>query len=209
MKVIWHEVRGAGRMCFHVMNAFEEPNGDILVVGCCSPDLDLFSNKGDVGFRDVRLVEWRIHAGTRDCVTERRLSEVPCEFPRINDNYIGVPFRFGYAAVFSTRDDDGPVFTGILKYDRWTGETAIHEMSTGQYCGEPIFVPRRDAVGEDDGYLLFHVHDQDGPTSYVDILDARSFTQNITCRLKMPYRVPFGFHSLWVTADHSRTEVDA
>ena len=55
--------------------------------------------------------------------------------------------------------------------------------------------------GEDDGYLVSFVHNEsalDHAGSELVIYDARSFSSQAVARIRMPQRVPYGFHSTWV-----------
>ena len=37
--------------------------------------------------------------------------------------------------------------------------------------------------------------------SYVTIFDARDITKGPVCKIRMPQRVPNGFHATWVSAE--------
>lgn len=196
--VVWVEVPGPGKMVFHVLNAFEE-NGEIVVIGCAAQDLDLL-NIHDIPFEKVRLTEWRIDASRSTCC-ERVLSNQPCEFPRINEKYTGLPFRYGYAAIFSDSQNDavGPLFSGFLKYDRQLETTQVCQLDHKQFCSEPVFVPRKDSEAEDDGYIMLYMHDEINEESQVLIYDARDLqSEQPICRLGLPARVPYGFHAAWI-----------
>jgi len=166
----------------------------------------------NVKFADAeRLVEWRIDPKTRS-VKERTLSSVAFDFPRVNDRFLGRPFRYGYGAAFDTSacagsrasvaGIGGPLFHAVVKHDLQTGETTTWEAGGDCFLGEPVFVPREGAGDgpddEDDGYLLVHVHDEASGRSEVAILDARDFGGPPVCRILMPRRVPYGFHAGWV-----------
>jgi len=205
-EVTWFEVPGPGKMVFHVMNAFEdEATGEVVVIGCAAAELDLLKVQ-DIPFQAVRLTEWRVDPVSGH-VAERVLTEEPCEFPRIDDRRTGLPFRFGYAAAFASAETmaaqggHGPLFRGFLKYDRTLGEATVCEMGDRRFCGEPVFAPRCNSTAEDDGYVLVHVHDEDGMRSEVHIYDARTPEEGPVCCLGLPRRVPYGFHATWIVED--------
>lgn len=52
---------------------------------------------------------------------------------------------------------------------------------------------------EDDGYILAFQHDETWGESTLGIWDARSMAP--VAILKAPHRVPYGFHSLWMTEE--------
>lgn len=87
----------------------------------------------------------------------------------------------------------------------------------GHYASEATFVPHRQDDGEeDDGVMLVHVYDEssqaangDAPDdvgSEVWVLDAKSFALPPVARIKLPQRVPYGLHGLWVTAEQIRDQ---
>jgi beta,beta-carotene 9',10'-dioxygenase len=52
-----------------------------------------------------------------------------------------------------------------------------------------------DATSEDDGILVTVVFDGELKTSYIMLLDGRSFT--VLNYAYLPYKVPFSFHGNW------------
>ena len=61
---------------------------------------------------------------------------------------------------------------------------------------EPVFVPRSEKEG--DGYLLTVVYRTDENRSDVVILDAQNVSQQPIATIKIPHRIPFGFHGNFV-----------
>ena len=75
---------------------------------------------------------------------------------------------------------------------------AIASFDYGEYRGgEALFVPRDNAVEEDDGYLLeLLTSDKD---SALLVLDAKTMTE--IARLTLPQRVPYGVHGCWLNSE--------
>ncbi|KAI5072056.1 hypothetical protein GOP47_0012162 [Adiantum capillus-veneris] len=69
------------------------------------------------------------------------------------------------------------------------------------YGGEPMFVPRSSDsfAQEDDGYVLTFMHNEKSNKSELLILDASSASLDIVARVKLPARVPYGFHGTFIT----------
>ena len=90
------------------------------------------------------------------------------------------------------------MFDGELKYDNQTGEISVHHF--GDHCesGEAVFAPRQNASSEDDGYVICFVYDKQTQTSECQIIDAQRFADAPVARIKIPQRVPHGFHAAWV-----------
>ncbi|KAI3689928.1 hypothetical protein L2E82_47899 [Cichorium intybus] len=51
---------------------------------------------------------------------------------------------------------------------------------------------------EDDGYIVSYVHDENNGESRFLVMDAKSSTLEIVSIVKLPRRVPYGFHGLFV-----------
>ncbi|KAK6116914.1 hypothetical protein DH2020_049289 [Rehmannia glutinosa] len=94
---------------------------------------------------------------------------------------------------------------GVVKIDLSTRDSASRAVAIrlfGQSCSgsEPFFVPREpdnpDAE-EDDGYLIAYIHDENTQESNFIVMDAKSPTLEIVAAVKLPGRVPTGFHGLF------------
>lgn len=110
------------------------------------------------------------------------------ELPTINPAYHTKKARYVYTIV-----DTGlsSYVDSLAKTDLETGMTLT--WSTLKHTpGEAIFVARRDAVAEDDGYLLSVVLDGEKDTSYLLCLDARDLSE--VARAEAGVSVAIGFH---------------
>lgn len=200
-EVRWFEAPSVGYM-FHPGNAYEE-NGRIFMDACTYErpqslidSLDT-ARSGDVQTGlDARPYgyEFDLEAGT---CTATKYSESTAEFPRIDDRLVGHKNRFGYAA--TAEPDEGALGFArrISKYDRTGGPTVHRGAVLGQWVGEPVFVPRAADAAEDDGFVLFLVHDATRDETAVEILDAGAIDAAPLARLWLDTRIPFGFHGNW------------
>ncbi|KAH0850455.1 hypothetical protein Bca4012_007345 [Brassica carinata] len=71
----------------------------------------------------------------------------------------------------------------------------------GCYGGEPFFVardPGDQEAEEDDGYVVTYVHDEVAGESKFLVMDAKSPELEIVAAVRLPRRVPYGFHGLFV-----------
>ncbi len=190
----WFEIEES--FLFHVANAWEE--GDEVVFQACRSNRGgiVTSEGSDVREQLGQLHEWRFNMST-GAVTSKALDrEFYCDFPRIHDDLVGYKNRYTYAARF--RVTDMLVFDGEMKYDNETGEIQVH--SFGPHCesGEAVFAPRINAKAEDEGYVICFVYDKESECSECHIIDAQRFTEAPVARIKLPQRVPHGFHAAWV-----------
>ena len=60
---------------------------------------------------------------------------------------------------------------------------------------EATFIP--DGAGEDEGWLMSYVYDSSLDTSSLMILDASDIGAGPAASVKLPTRVPHGFHGTW------------
>ena len=114
----------------------------------------------------------------------------------MNDDYLGRPARYGY----HQRVARAPTlyFDGVIKYDFDGGRSLFHGYGEGCVGAETVFVPRPNPRGEDDGFVMTFVTDARTGGSELVIIDALEFDAPPVARVKMPRRVPFGFHAHWV-----------
>ncbi len=54
------------------------------------------------------------------------------------------------------------------------------------------------AAEEDDGYVISYIHDENSGESKFIVMDAKSPELEIIAAVKLPQRVPYGFHGLFV-----------
>jgi carotenoid cleavage dioxygenase len=190
---------------FHPMNAYAD--GDAVVLDVCRYGrLDFMSAAAveNLDYRDqnaARLHRWRL--GLRDgSVKSTPLDDVVSEFPRVDERLVGRRHRFGYVAARENGQEGGaqPVWSAVRKYDLDRNRVEERAFGAGNGVGEPIFVPRNAAAAEDDGYVLVLVYDQGRDTSEFLILDARAIAADPIARIRLPHRVPYGFHGNWAAA---------
>jgi carotenoid cleavage dioxygenase-like enzyme len=192
----WFEIEES--FLFHVSNSWEE--GDEVVFQACRSNRGGIESTEGVAMEDQfgQLHEWRFNMKTGDVISKALDREYYCDFPRIHDDLIGKKNRYLYAARF--RMGDNAVFDGEMKYDNETGELQVHDFGPDKESGEAVFAPKVGGVDEDDGYVICFVYDKVSETSECHVIDAKKFTDEPVARIKMPQRVPHGFHASWVPA---------
>jgi carotenoid cleavage dioxygenase len=180
---------------FHVLNCYDD--GDTVVIDVLRYDRAFDTAPGDAIASDLPvLARWTIDPG-RDRVTEQRLDDVPVEFPRIDAAVAGLPHRYGYCTRLGDRPEE-PTFEGLIKYDLGRDESTRFDPGAHRSPGEPVFVRAADGRGEDEGWVLSVVYDAERDGSDLVILDATSFAGPPVATVRLPARVPFGFHGSWV-----------
>ena len=92
-------------------------------------------------------------------------------------------------------------FDGVVKYDTEKNSSKTHWYGDGKFGSESPFIPSENGTEEDDGYIISFVTDERDGTSEAIILDAKNIDKAPLARIKMPQRVPLGFHACWVNGD--------
>jgi carotenoid cleavage dioxygenase len=196
---------------FHVLNAFEdETTGDVVVdiVVYRGPHVDVdlarfVANAARHGHRHDetggKLVRWVMRQGEVLIQERNPLPRYSFEFPVINNAVCGQRHGFGYCATSGFAGDTHAFdleFRGITKID--FSDMSVKEWRTdqGERNDEFVFVPRASATSEDDGYLVGYTVCAGAQSSNLVVLDAVSM--RVVCRLKLPQRVPHGFHGTWI-----------
>lgn len=194
--VRWYEVDPC--YVFHFMNAFDAPDGRVVVDACRLARMDIgLADEGATADADSWLHRFTIDPG-RGSVTVEQVAELPGDFPRVPAALEGRPYRYGYYASFSSGRPQGGSFDSVTKVDFATGSATTHRFGDGVVAGEAVFAPDPAGTGEDDGWLLDFVTDRATLESAFVVLDARDLTE--VARVAMPQRVPSGFHGNWLPA---------
>jgi carotenoid cleavage dioxygenase-like enzyme len=129
------------------------------------------------------------------------IDELPGDFNRINDEHNGVHSRYGYMSAYSGEIEDLGYFDAVVKYDLDTGERTMWAAGDDAQVGESVFAPDPAGSAEDDGWLINTVYFSATDHSDVCVLDARDVAAGPIARVRMPRRIPFGFHVNWFAAD--------
>ncbi|MFO0662196.1 MAG: carotenoid oxygenase family protein [Polyangiaceae bacterium] len=190
---------------YHSVNAWEEGD-EIVLVGCRVEDPFPAPLESDGRYGAMmanlrvraRLHEWRFNLKTGAC-RERALDDRNTEFPSIARARTGVKTRYSYNVDMNIAST--LLFDGIVKYDLETGKTQEHAFGAGRFGSESPFAPTAGGKNEDDGYVLSFVHDSREGHSELVILDARDLARGPVARLRLPQRVPLGFHATWVPGE--------
>lgn len=185
--------RGEPIFFFHHVNAFED--GDEIVVDLCAyrdaqliDDLYLDKLQTDAAVSEPRPRRYRLPLGRGGQVDHEVLVDVEFELPRINERLNTRPYGVSWGI---SRTDGASTSDALARLDIEARDATLwHEQ--GCYPGEPVFVERPGAEGEDDGVLLSVVLDGERGRSFLLILDAATMEE--VGRAEVPHHIPFGIH---------------
>lgn len=187
---------------YHVINCWEE--GDEVVMAACKmvpngfePDSAAFGPYAPMvtvlALRAQPFI-WRMNMKTGKG-TETQLDDALSEFPIVNLDHSTRKTRWSYHVVM----DDHVLqrFSALRKYDLLTGRYEQHDFGQGVYGSEPAFAPSGER--EDDGWVITFTTDHLG-NSEARIIDPANFSGAPVARIKIPQRIPAGFHGTWAKA---------
>ncbi|HEY5664192.1 MAG TPA: carotenoid oxygenase family protein [Ilumatobacter sp.] len=182
---------------FHPMNAYDTPDGKVVIDICNYDvmfDLDVLGPFGDRSL--PRLERWELDPSARTA-SITLIDDSPNEFPRHRGSLSGKPYRYGYCASPSLDRSAG---WPTIKHDLQTGSRQVFDHGPGRAAGEPVFVARQGGTDEDDGWLVTYVHDLAAETAEFVVIDAHDFGRSdYVAKVPLPQRIPFGFHGNWVS----------
>jgi len=190
--VRWFEI--APCYVFHPLNAYEA-GSKIIVDVARYPEM---WRDDSSGIATAMLHRWTIDLAAGR-VHEQQLDDRPVEFPRADERLSGLRNRFGYAAggVFEG-SDDRQADCMLVKYDLQRGTATEHRFGRGRTPSEGVFVPAAPSAGEDEGWIVQYVYDAARGASDFVVLDAGDIAKPPVATVKLPVRVPFGFHGNWI-----------
>ncbi|XP_051119591.1 probable carotenoid cleavage dioxygenase 4, chloroplastic [Andrographis paniculata] len=185
----------------HAFNAWEEDGDTIVMVASNMLPVENFLENVESLHTSIERIEINL---TTKTVRRTPISDQCLELGNINQAYVGKKNRYLYAAIESPMPKvAGVVKLDLSRYNSGDCTVATRLFEPGCYGGEPCFVARDAdnpaAAEEDDGYLVSYVHDERINVSKLIVMDAKSASLEIVAAVKLPQRVPYGFHGIFVS----------
>ena len=203
--------------CFasHVMNAFQEGSK----VHFDTPEA---RNNAFPFFPDVHgapfdgpasaacLTRWTVDMASNSDAFEstKRLTNMVGEFPRMDDRFAGLPYRYGWLLVMDMAQPvelKGGSASGLIMN---TLGFVDHETGNEQkwWCGptsslqEPCFIPRSKNAAEGDGWIVMICNRLEDHVSDLLLFDAVEIFKGPIATIHIPIRIRFGLHGNWADA---------
>lgn len=175
---------------FHIANAYDNGNSIVLQV-VRYPEMWRGSSEFEI---DAALWRWTIDQDI-GVVEQSQLDDRGVEFPRVDDRLAGLPARY------SVTVGSG----GLIRYDLERDTSCEHGFGAGIGAadrrgapGEAVFAPAPGQSDELAGWYLSYVYDPVRDGSDLVIIDASDFEAEPVARVRLPQRVPHGFHGNWI-----------
>jgi carotenoid cleavage dioxygenase-like enzyme len=171
---------------FHIANAYDvaSAGGNSIVLEVLRYP-EMWRDNSEFG-TDATLWRWTINLDT-GVVAENQLDDRGVEFPRIDDRRAGASARYSVAVGGDA----------LVRYDLQR-DTAVEHRFDGGAPGEAVFAP---AVGQSDelaGWYLTYVYNPVTNGTDLVVIDASDFDGDPVARIRLPRRVPHGFHGNWI-----------
>lgn len=189
--VMWIDT-GHPAAVVHPLNAWEDETDGTIVMWtprCENLVIDLESD--DVN--RFNMVEYRFDpfAGTSNMTVID--DTVNIEFSV--SPALGKFTRYAYTAIQDPSTPGEGSFSGFCTWDMQERTFQATYYDKNEVGGEPMVAQTPDG----DVFVGTYLFNMVNETSYFVLYDGT--TNDLVCRLKMPYRVPFGFHGQWLSRE--------
>lgn len=196
-KIQWFETEPF--FVFHFANAYENDN-ELIIDYVRYENGDFLT--GNMEEREISPLLYRTIINLHSNVIKHiPLDDRVVEFPRIREDCDTMSHQFIYTPTRTADMTASQGFNAIIKYDVKNQSSQIYEFGQYAQVGEPVFAPGKAHQSEDGGYLMLFAYDAISEQSEFVILDAKNFGDSPLARIKMPRRVPSGFHGSWMPGE--------
>ena len=186
---------------FHFGAAWADPDGTIRFDACVSED-PAFATRNA---RQVLKGEWTpIPPPKLSLITllsnghaKIEKTDIVAEFPRADPSLSGWPRS---TTIHATSDRNGPLFHGLATYNWRTGRADAFDFGGAHLVEEAVFVPRPEAKGELDGWLLAPSVNLVAKATELHVFDARQVAAGPLCSWRADVALPVSLHGAFVAA---------
>ena len=196
------------RFMEHYINAYELDNNTIVLDYVTLQDTKVYLSLLMESFRDPKkrdtipmetclIKRYTLHLDTLTVVPSEFHSKAGLEFvnrldfPVINERYRYKKYCVVYGLTIKA-DLSSSSNLKLVKQDVCNSSRDLFWFKPNHYPSEPTFIPRPNAVEEDDGILVDIILDGEKGKSYVALFDAE--TMQLKNKAYLPTVVPFLFH---------------
>ena len=147
---------------------------------------------------------WRYTVDTKNGNVEKKLLfDNHCFFGTVNPAVSSQKHRFIYMNSGSLGKDAAPP-QGITRVDCENGQSVSWFPKSCEFCGEPMFAPKKGKDGEDNGYILSVLYCGVRNESELIILEASDIAAGPITRIPLGIALPHGLFGCF-TADETAT----
>ncbi len=192
--VRWY--KGPSRNTLHFLNATDRGS---------KVTMELPTSSGERDASQIRRWTFDL-ASKKEEFEEDVVSETPGFLPRMDDRFLSLDYRYAYVSSRDPKaapDPKAPPALGrfgsnlLQRLDVRTGEITQCKAEPVHSLQEACFVPRKNAKGEGDGYVMAVASNYESMSSDLVIADAQKLDQGIIATVKLPFRLRSGTHTNW------------
>ena len=204
----WFEAVGPA-VIVHAANAWEE--GDKIILW--APMADAFDGTLQSGTNRfvMSCITLDLQTGRMSRGTLAR--EYNVEFPRVHPDCVGVSCRYAFASIQGEAGLEGE-FVGFLKFDLKDRKvTQVVMYPPDLVAGEMVPIVKQKASAAPGGdhsdhlYLASFFFDKKFNGSEWRVYDGQSMASEPITRVRVPGRVPHGFHGEWISEHDLQTHI--
>ena len=146
---------------------------------------------------DARLWRYSMNMKTGEAKEQCLNPDFNVEFPSYNSALTGSYTKWGY---FVDHHPEDFRWVGVRKMNLDTGESVGDWSDDAEHClySEPWFAPADNPTAEDHGYLVVFCWNEKTEVQELQVFDAQKIGDGPVARVKLPHRVPLGFHACWM-----------
>jgi len=204
--------------CFasHVMNAFQE--GSKIHFDTPEARNNMFPFFPDVHGAPFNTAEamshltrWTVDLNSETDAFESitPLTDTAAEFPRIDERFTGLPYRYGWMLEMDVKrpvelkggSAGGFLMNCLFLKDHQTGAEQHWWCGPVSSLQEPCFIPRSDGAPEGDGWIVQVCNRLDEHRSDLLLFDALEIAKGPIATIQIPIRLRFGLHGNWADAE--------
>jgi len=186
--VMWIDT-GSPAAVVHPLNAWEDDDGTILLWTPRCENLVIDLDTDDVNL--FNMVEYRLDPTRGESAMRVIDDSINVEFSTAPQ--LGKFTRYAYTAIQDSATPGEGSFSGFCRWDMQDRDFRATYYQENEIGGEPMVAQTEDG----DTFVGVHLFNLAEEQSYFVLYDGE--TNELACRLKMPYRVPFGFHGQWLS----------
>ena len=196
-----------GEMVFHVGNAFETADGQVMLSYVGAPDawfLDqaavamMSAQPQKNGILQLRTVQLDMNTGH----AQQQSLPGEVEFPRMDPRRIGMPCNWLVTGAswkpYANRQ--AGLLHGVQMVDTRSGRQHRYDYGEHLVAEEHILIPKPGKTGELDAWLLGTTFDARRQSTVLNLLDAAHVEDGPVAQAVLTYLLPLGFHGNFTAA---------
>jgi all-trans-8'-apo-beta-carotenal 15,15'-oxygenase len=201
-------------------NAYEDEDGDVVVLDAIRSDgtkkaanskpmqWPWATTKEEYASWASKKSLWRYTINTKTgSVSKKILTDVQCSLGVINPKHSTQKHRYIYMAIGGQGSEVAPP-QGIARFDCETDSMDSWLPEDYEFCGEPMFAPKKNPLNDDDGYMLSVLFNGKREESEMLVFSSTDISAGPIARIPLGVAVPHGLHGCFTDAEEANWPAD-